>query len=63
MWNIYVSAVMIFYAPSYKNKTVAIDNENNQIRDISMQSRLLQYDHISTTESIVTTFAKKISAS
>lgn len=64
MWNIYVSAVMIFYAPSHKDKTVAQHYENHQTGDIGMQSRLIQGEgHISTTESIVTAFANKISAS
>ena len=65
MWNIYVSAVMIFYAPSHKDKTVAQHYENSRSEEISMQSRLIQgqANRISSAESVVTAFANKISAS
>ena len=66
MWNIYVTAVMIFYAPSHKNKMVAQHYEMNASGDVTtMQSQLItsEASQISATESIVTAFANKISSS
>ena len=69
MWNLYVSAVMILYSPSHKDKTVSQHYEtSSQVEDISMQSNLIQSDGqvvrtVSNTESVITTFANKISAS
>ncbi len=55
---------MIFYAPSHKNKLVAKHYDNKETEEISMQARLIQSDIPTThTESLVTAFANKISAS
>ena len=64
MWNLYVTSVMIFYAPSHKNKLVAQHYDNKETEEISMQSRLIQSEVLSsTTESVVTAFANKIASS
>ncbi len=63
MWNIYASAVMIFYAPSYKKKTIANNNETSEVENMGMQSRLIHTEHIYKTESILSAFVNKISAS
>lgn len=67
MWNIYVSAVMIFYAPSHKNKPIAqhYDATNEEtaetIEFVNLQTKITAGDCI--TESVLTAFANKISAS
>jgi hypothetical protein len=66
MWNIYVSAVMIFYAPSHKNKSIAqhydaTTEETETVEFVNLQTKLSAGDCI--TESVLTTFANKISAS
>jgi hypothetical protein len=67
--NIYVSAVMIFYSPSHKNKLNAQHYENNTdetVEFVNLQTKLTRQDCVATsttTESVLTTFANKISAS
>ena len=67
--NIYVSAVMIFYSPSHKNKLNAQHYENNTdetVEFVNLQSKLAPQDSLrtaTTTESVLTAFANKISAS
>lgn len=68
MWNLYVISVMIFYAPSHKNKLVAKHyddtNINESVEFIKMQTRLVQSDTMksASTESVVTAFANKIAS-
>jgi len=69
MWNIYVISVMIFYAPSHKNKETCNAKhyemkENNDTTElVKLQTKLIQTDTIkSTTESVVTQFANKIAS-
>ena len=73
LWNIYVSAVMIFYAPSHKNKlnsqnydtsTGQLENDES-IEFVNLQTRLANGidSTATTTESVLTAFANKISAS
>jgi ABC-type nickel/cobalt efflux system permease component RcnA len=66
MWNIYVSALMIFYAPSHKNKP-----SGQQITADDQNGEQVEFAHLTSTysaesnktESLITAFATKISAS
>ncbi|RNA26605.1 wntless [Brachionus plicatilis] len=61
MWNIYVSAVMIFYAPSHKDKpspTHFDQDENELVEFVNMETRLT----LKGTESVLTAFATKIAS-
>ena len=64
MWNIYVTAVMIFYAPSHKTKedssSSTVNEEGAEL--VSMETRLVS-PCATTTESVLTTFANKIASS
>ena len=68
MWNIYVTAVMIFYAPSHKIKMNAqhYENTDETVEFVNIQTKL-NSDSTTTstsrTESVLTAFANKISAS
>ena len=60
---------MIFYSPSYKNKLNAqhYDNTTDETMEfVNLQTKLAKQDFTgtsTTTESVLTTFANKISAS
>ena len=66
-WNIYVFSVLIFYSPSHKDKCNAkhynINENNESIEIIKMQSKVVHSENLkSTTESVVTVFANKIAS-
>lgn len=67
MWNVYATAVMIFYAPSHKNKLVAQHYEASSLaEEIGMQTNLVQESspsRILNTGSVLTTYANKLAAS
>ena len=61
---------MIFYSPSHKNKLNAqhYDNTTDETMEfVNLQTKLTKQDYTgassTTTESVLTTFANKISAS
>ena len=65
MWNIYVSALMMFYAPSHKRKSTGqqINDEQNGENIEFAQLTASYAAESNATESIITKFATKISAS
>ncbi|CAF0747056.1 unnamed protein product [Brachionus calyciflorus] len=62
MWNIYVIAVMIFYAPSHKNKTIAKHYEQDQSEEIEFVNIETRLTNKGTHESVLAEFATKMAS-